>query len=805
MHVVFDILYALRLLRKAPAFTVLSIMVLSGGLAMSLFTFGFLYTLTSKPLPLPEQGTLYRASLFWHDESFGDRRYLPAYEAAQIRAKSTVFAEHGVWQNKTVHLSLGENNLIASAVRTSPNIFRVSRTEPLLGRGLEPDDGKAGASPIVVISYAIWRGQFAGRDDIIGQSVYINDELVEIVGVMPTGYRFPISHDLWLPISERILDPLMTDRERVEFYGRLSPGVTEEQAEQQIFSIVSDAFSERARTWPGVELIRSDVGLFQQFDVPQAMKIFALALNMLVFFILLLAAINVGNLLLARAIRRHRESAVRAALGAPQWRLVSQLMWEGMIITLAGTLFAIAVVDWLLGAVNVYFHSLMNDELAFWYVWELDSTIIAAAAAFAATTIFVACFLPAWKASRQNFNAVLRDGTSGAQGKEVGRMSRFLVTMQISAICMIMILGTVVSLKVNQLTDIQLGYDVKNLYFSIVDLPAYRYEVGEQKSLFFERLQSNLEASPAIAGSSVRFDFSKLSVAVEGKDYSTDADKPNVQVYSAIGSPEFMGPRLVSGRYLDVRDNTKGALTAVVSESMAERHWIGSTPIDQRLEVLLEGTAYDVTIVGVVSNTSDNPFEKTDVSDELYLSGYQFPAQRGTVFFERTSGEVVAEDHFFRIINGIDSQLDILTVEDWELEISSISKMTKAIRNTIVVSGLFSLILAMSGIYGLTAFSVQKRSHEIGIRRALGATDRNILGLFTQQGGKLLLMGLLVGISLSALLLFGVSSVLGLPGIVYAVIYGAVLFSLSTIVIAAIVIPARRAVNLQPSSALRYE
>lgn len=805
MRIALDILYTLRLLRKAPGFTILSVTVLAGGLAMSLFTFGFLYTLTSKPLPLPEQGTLYRASLFWHGESFGDRRYLPAYEAARIRAESTVFAEHGIWQNKTVYLSLGENSLITSAARTSPNIFRVSRTEPLLGRTLEPGDGAKGAAPVVIISYALWQGQFAGRDDILGQSVYVNDERMEIVGVMPKGYRFPISHDLWLPIAERVLDPLMTDRETVEFYGRLKQGVSEEQAEQQVFDIAREAFAGRAETWPGVDLIRSDVGLYQQFDIPQAMKLFALALNMLVFFILLLAAINVGNLLLARAIQRNKESAVRAALGAPQWRLVSQLMWEGVLVTAAGTLIALTVVGWLLSAVHVYFHSLMNDELAFWYVWELDSTIVAAAALFALVTVFVACFLPAWKASRQDFNAVLRDGTSGAQGKQVGRMSRFLVTMQICAICVIMILGTIVSMKVNQLTDIQLGYDVRNLYFSIVDLPERRYETDGQKSLFFDRLQSNLEVRPTIAGSTVRFNFSEVPVGIDGLIYATDADKPKVQVYSLIGSPEFMGPRLVSGRYLDVRDKSGGALTAVVSESMAARHWAGETPVECRVEVLLDGVAYDVTIVGIVSDTSNNPFEKTDVSDELYLSGYQFPAQQATVFFERSAGDVVAEDEFFRVVNGIDSQLDILTVEDWELEISSISKMTKAIRNTIAVSGLFSLMLAMSGIYGLTAFSVQKRSHEVGIRRALGATDGKIIGLFIRQGGKLLLVGLLIGVMLSSLMLLGVSSVLGIAGAVYAVIYTVVTLLLSAIVIAAIVVPARQAVNLQPSSALRYE
>ncbi|NQZ09861.1 MAG: ABC transporter permease [Algicola sp.] len=805
MHVIYDILYAMRLLKKTPRFTALTICVLAGGLAISLFTFAFLYTFTSKPLPLPEQGTLYRASLFWHSDAFGERRHIEAYEAAKIRENVTTFAEHGVWQNKTVSVSLGDNKLVTAAVRTTPNLFKISRTQPLMGRTLELSDSDKGSAPVGMISFAIWQGQFAGDQDVVGKSLYVNGISTEIVGVMPQGYRFPISHDLWLPIAHRLLDPLMTDREKVNFFGRLAPGVSVEQAQTQFYNLAKQAFDERSELMPGVELIRGDIGLFQAFDISASMKILVFVLNLVAFFILFLAAINVGNLLFARAIQRSKESAIRTALGAPHWRLVSQLMWEGVIITISGTVLALIVVGWLLSLINVYFHMLMNNELAFWYQWELDSSVLLAGLGFALFTIFVACFLPAVKAARQDFNMVLRDGTRGAQSRSIGRISRFLVTTQIAAISIIMVLGTVISVKVNQATDLKLGYDYKKLYFSIVELPHHNYPNDDSKALFFDKLQKQLTQNEAFSDVSVRFSFRKQPVAIDGVEYQKEGDKPRLSVYSLVGNSDFMGPTLVAGRHLDERDNVNSARTVLISESMSKRHWQDGSPLGKRLDVNLNGSSEKVTIVGVVSDTSNNPFEKPVLYDEIYLSGYQYPTTRGTVFFRRVVETGTAEDEFFRTMGRIDSQLDILTIEDWELETSATSKMVVTFRDTVIISGLFALILAMTGIYGLTVFSVEKRSQEVGVRRALGATDRNILGLFIKQSSRQLIMGLIVGGGISTLMLVASASVLALPTFVYAAIFVIILASLVSIVAVAVVIPARKAVMMQPSDALRYE
>ncbi|MCF6434842.1 MULTISPECIES: ABC transporter permease [Pseudoalteromonas] len=806
MYVIRDLLYALRLLKKTPKFTALTIIVLCGGLAVSLFTFAFLYTFTSKPLPIEDQGTLYRASLLWHSEKFGESRYLEAYEAARLREHATVFSEHGVWQNKTVSVSLGNNQLIVEAASTTPDIFKVSRTQPLLGRTLEASDSLRGSTPVAVISYAIWQGQFGGDPEVIGKTFYVSGQTTEVVGVMPQGYRFPISHQLWLPMPAQILNPVILDREKVEFFARLKPGVSVEQAQTQFFSITSQAFNARKEKLPkGIELIRADMDLYQRFDIDNAMRLTVLVLNVVAFFILLLAAINIGNLLFARAIQRSKESAIRTAIGAPHWRLVSQLMWEGVLITLAGTALAVVLVAWLLNFIDSYFHTLMGNELPFWYRWELDITVFVAAVVFALFTIFVASFLPAYKAARQDFNMVLRDGTRGAQSISIGRLSRFLLVTQIATITLIMVLGTAISFKVNKATDLELGYDYDKLYFAIAELPLHNYPTDEKRALFFERMQRQLSEDAAFSDAGIRFSYKRQPVALSGVDYKTDADKPKATIYTVIGSTEFMGPKLLAGRRLDTRDRKDGAKTAMVSQSMANRLWGNDSPLGKQLQVTLDDEFATVTVVGVVSDITNNPLEKPALYDELYLAGYQFPKARGTIFFKRAVDAAVAEDRFFRILNGNDSQLNIVAIEDWEMETSATAKMVATFRDTVIMSGLFALILAMTGIYGLTAFSVEKRAQEVGVRRALGATDKDIIMLFIKQSSKLLLAGLLIGGGLSSLMLIAVSSVLALTTFAYASIFVAVLGSLVLVVLVAVIIPSRKAVFMQPSEALRCE
>lgn len=805
MNIIVDILYALRQLKKSPKFTLLIFGVLAGGLAVSLFTFAFLYTFLFKPLPLPDQGGLYRASLHWNSDIHGESRYFPAYEFSKVKDKFTVFENFGTWQTINANISQGENSRIVKGARADWSMFSVSKTEAFKGRTLQASDTEQGQAPVAVISYSLWQVLFAASNDIVGKQILVNGTPTAIVGVMPEGYKFPESHDIWLPMSQSLLSPPINSNEKLEFFARLNKGVSVEQAERQLFVLVSDAFDARSAQMPGVELLRSEVGLFQQFNLPTTFKNISYFLIAISVFILLLACINVGNLLFARSIERNKETAIRSALGASQWRLITQQMWEGLIITIVGGLTAILLVSWALALVDLNMQSMLGSELSFWYRWGLDLPVVLVALAFMVFTIFAACFLPAFKAARQDFNAVLKDGTKGAQGKGAGKLSKVLVTLQIILISSITMFGAILSVKVNQLTDIDVGIDLKNLYYTEMALPHKLYPDENSRIYFYNTFNQRLSQQSEFVGSSVRFKFKRLRVAIDGVDYIKETDKPKIAVYGLIGSPEFMGPRLIQGRLFDLRDDANTQRVTVVSESMANKYWPNDSAIGKRVQIAVKDKMQWYNVIGVVTNISRTPLEKPHQYDELFVSGLQHANADAQVFFKYRSSGANAENVFFDTLKSVDSLLDVTNVEDYAHEVGVVVKMTGTIRDTIIGSGVFALMLAISGIYGLTSFAIAKRTHEIGVRRALGAKDSEIVKLFLKQGGWQVSIGLTIGIGFALLIFLAAGRFIALPQSTYVVTVVSVVLLLSTIILAAIIVPTKKATDLEPSAALRYE
>lgn len=805
MFSLMDVQHALRLLRKTPKFTVAVIVILTGGLAISLFTFQFVYALMYKDLPLPDGQNLYRAGMYWQGEATGSTRYFPAWEFAQIRDQIQGVAETGIWQNKTLHVSLGENTKVVAGVRTEASVLQTAGVQPLKGRLLFNTDSEPGQAPVVVISYSIWQSLFGGVDDIVGKVLYVSGMPHEVVGVMPAEFLFPISHQLWLPIDHRLLNPVISSTENVEAFVRLKPGVSREQAENTMFRLTQQAFSERQEQFPGVELSRAHLRTFVDYDISEMIRNFLLALNLIALFILLLACINTSNLLFARAIQRGKESAIRLAIGASRKRLIMQLMWEGLIFTLVSAVLAVIVTAIALNQFHNSMHSMMQGELAFWYVWQFDIATALATLVFIAFVVFVACYMPARRAASQDINSALRDGTRGAQGRAVGRASRILVTLQIVLITVIALIGSVIAFKVDKIVDMDIGLTPNNTYFTMLDLPSHNYENDVQWAQFYERLRQRVNSQPEIVSSYVQFDYGRLPFEIDGVEYQTDGDRPKGRTFSVIGSMDFTGPRLLEGREISDRDGMENQLTAMISSSMAKRHWPGESALDKRFSVTLGEVKETYTVVGVMSDVSQNPFRAPDQRDEFYLSGYQKLQPAGTVYYRYSSDRVSAENAFFSALNSIDSTIDILTIEEMEGELNGIGQMAAGFRDTMIYAGLFSLLLAISGIYSLTSYAISRRTHEIGLRRALGAMNNQIVSLFVKESSSQLIIGIGIGVVFTGLIFLVVGRLLALPTAVYLFVYVTVIVVLLTAVLAAVIIPTRKAIQREPADALHFE
>jgi len=805
MSALLDIKYALRLLFKAPKFTALTLIVLIGGLSISLFTFSFLNSLIYRSIPFPDSDTALRVEASLD----GDDISVSGYEFIQVRDQLTSFSEIGAYRDKFIRLSIADSGKNIRASYVEPGFFKFSRTQVELGRELQLADMQADSPPVVVISHELWKNNFDAHVNAIGQLLTLNNVSTTIVGIMPPSYVFPHNSKVWLPLTTKQLPPASTAAEtRFNVYARINPNVSLTQAETELNNAMDVVYQQNVELYDK-KAGQLDIKLRPYGSIRNGTEITLILgfFNLVAFFILLLACINVGNLLLARAIERQKETAIRAALGAPTKRLILQLMWEGILISCLGSLLSILLVAGALDYTDLAMHSYLPG-IPDWVRWGMNLPTFLMAIVFTAVTLFLASFLPAWRAAKQDINATLRDGTRGAQGKKVGRMSRFMVTAQVAIISVLMLIGSLAAFISDQLLNLDIGIDYTQVMQATMELDEDRYSQSQQQSVFYQDLLVRLKQQPNVSHALAERYLGKGLLSINGIDYARDEDRPQVMTLSVIGNTEFYGARLLEGRHLDTRDKPEAAKTALVSQSFVKRYWPQKSAIDKRIQLTIDGQIEHLIIVGVVSNSlNGSPFSSKDAEDEIYVSGLQFVRPTQSVVFKYHGDQDKAEEAFYQSLYTKDRNLRPTKLEPALKEFDMMKDMLKYASKLIFMAGGFALLLALTGIYGLTANSVAQRTHEIGIRRAVGATDRQVVSMFLKQGVRQLIIGLGIGLTIYSLMLFifhNISDGL-LPWHLYIWVGLAVILGLTSVIMAAIYAPTRQAISVEPSAALRYE
>jgi predicted permease len=802
-----DIKYAFRLLLKTPKFSALTLFVLVGGLSISLYTFSFLYTMVYKQLPLPEGESIRRLSISTNH----DGRRIPAYEFLEIRNGLESFSEIGVYVSASHRLSVDDAGKTLRTTFVEPDIFEFSRTKPFMGRALNADDMLTSAAPVSVMSYHTWKNDFNADPNIIGEEIRLNDTLTTVIGVMPEGYGFPINTRIWIPIPESLTNLLPQSQNNIQVYARLKPGINEVQAETEINQAINLIYQQTAKAYQKEEgELNASLNTFPHAQTDGDGNLMFTFFNLVAFFILLLACINTGNLLLARAIERQKETAVRAALGAPIGRLTLQIMWEGIIITLLGSTLAILLVAELLDFTETIFHSSFEDGLAFWWHWGMDMPTLLMALGFTLVTIFLASFVPAWRTANQDINVTLRDGTRGALGKKAGKMTKSLVTIQIFIISILMLMGSFSAFISQFLLSIETKEDFSQIISGQMLLPTDKYSNSDQQRLFFETFHTRIKSKANITNSVVLGFLGEKTVYLDDANLIDSGVEDTVDVISLIGTTDFYGPKLLEGRHLDSRDNTNSRKTAMISQSMAKHYWPESSPLEQRIKLNINEKDEWVYIVGIMEDILDEIPEivtSRDAMNRVYLSGRQFTRSYQFIYSQYTGDTDKAEESFYQVLFSIDRNIEPLRVEPAEQNRDMMRKMMQVTSDITFGVGAFALLLALTGIYGLTSNSVNRRSHEIGIRRAVGATDSDVISMFMKQGSSQLLIGLGFALFLFGLIayVFNNFSGAGIPSALYLSLAVGVSIGLSMVVMAAIYIPTKRAVRMEPSTALRYE
>ena len=809
MTFISDLKYATRLLSKKPGFTILTATVMAVGIGLSLYLFSLFNTILFKPLPFENGESLVRIASMQNGVK-GSGEPLNLHDYHELRSGLKGMSEFGAYRIDNLNVSGRDGIRRYTAVSAEPNIFRITRTKPIIGREYTDSENRVGAENVVVIGYDLWQNQFSGSQQVIDQKLRVNGESYRIIGVMPKGYFFPGTADMWIPLRQDATKINRGKGKQVYGIAHINDGVKLDEVNRQLTLIMKRVEQTYPKTNRGISAFADSL---QMSAVADAI-VMVYAMQVIAILILILASINVGNLLLARAIERAKETAIRVALGAPRSRLISQMLWESIIICTLGGIIGLAGLVWGLEITETITAAFSLGKLPFWWKFGIDAFAIKLFISFIILTVFMTGFLPAWKNSGADFNTVLRDGTRGALGKKAGRLNRLLVSTEIFLSMTVMIIVGVIVMGSYLESDVDYGAQTDNILIAKVNLPEANYVTPESKTQFTNTLQSHLESRSDVGKVAM---FSAIpgavtmtpSVAIEGQEYTQDRGYPRANyIIVTTGSLSKLGVELKHGRYFNSSDDSLDNSTAVVTDSFASKHFPNESAIGKRIQVIEEESQNNnwLTIVGVVEHTIQGTASSDSGKMASVFRAYgQAPIYQMTIALEMKTEIPAAIKTLRTTLQSIDPELPAFHIETYKDGLSRITAPSNFMSGVLLLFGITAVIFATSGIYGVMSNTIIQRTQEIGVKRALGATEQRITREFLMAGFKQLLWGGLPGLLIGCSMAFMMSKTIGIENTSVIIIATLIISVISSVVMFATYIPTKRALKLEPSDALHYE
>ena len=814
-----DVRYALRLLRKNAALTLLVVAVLGGGLGVSIFTFSFLYTAMLRPIPVSGGDRIVRISARSGAAAVG----LDVADLARMRETMTTLSDVGAFTSR--ELVVGDDasggRRVIGATAAEWNIFHATRSQAALGRAFRAEDGLRSAEPVIVLSYRTWQTAFGSDSSLVGRTIPIGGRATRVIGVMPPGYGFPVASDAWVPLTDDVLSPTTPGTLSVDVYARLQPGVSMDAAHAQVQALLDRIIAERPaeRTGPNdvsraaliaPEPVAIEVQTFPRAQMGDEGPLMFAVLNILATLILLLACVNVLNLLLARANDRAREMAVRLALGASRARLIVQSLWESAILTLAGGALATGVTAWGLSTVNGWAQAHIPGNLAFWWVWRLDRPALVAVGAFVTATMAVLGGVVSARATSVKINAVLQDSTGRGGSRRQSKIARALVVTQVATVSVIMFFGVMSAIVARRVTRMDLGYDTRNLMSAPVGPREERYDTQPERAAFYQHVRDAVAQAPEVEVASFQAQLAELNSS-DGTD-KLELDRgaagsrgaaPRGFVRATLGPLESLGSRVRGGRAFDGRDTETGARTAIVSEAFAARYWPRTSPIGKEIRLAGLGEAEWRTVVGVAADVPlGNPLSRDRSALAVYVPLAQRDVAAATLVFRHRGNATAAVAVVHRTLSAEDPASLPPHVASYDEILDTTSLMARSVSRLFALCFGFALLLAVSGTYGLMAQAIGGRTREIGVRRALGATDAGIVRLLLGQGGRQLGVGAVIALPVLVVTGIGFSKFFPIATTLAVTTGVLVAATIVSVVLAATYLPTRRALRVPPRQAL---
>ena len=809
MNILSDINFAFRTLLKNPKFTALTVFVMTTGLTLCIYMFSFIHGSLVAPLPY-ENGDRIRAidTIFNGIEYNGTSVRVHDFEDMKKRVQS--YEVFDAYSQGTVNISSSDRAVKYTGHYVKESFFDISEAKPVFGRLISNADGLPGAESVVLISHAIWQTMFAGDVNVLGKKLRINSVPRTIVGVMPDSYQFPSAGRIWMPFTTTGTGDARADGDYVSVYGVLKPDVTDEQANSELRTIMA----ELEESYPKLNSNTSaHVWTLQEASMGGGTPIIVLAMELAVGFILLLACINVGNLLFSRATEKGKETAIRTALGAPRSKLIIQMMWESTLICLiSGTLAILFAGLWLEVSNKDLIESFPFDP-PFWWKIKITQTSMIAAGVITLVTAFVTGILPALKTTSGDFNAALRDGTRGAQSKASGRLSKIIVVSEVVLSCALLLLSTGMVYSVHQQNSIDYGTEVEGYFTARVGLPEAQYENEEKRLQYYQSLMSSLQAEPEVAAVSLtqtlpgryaRYE----NISIEGVDYGKKPQYPSSNsVAVAHNYFDVMSVDLLEGRLFDSRDKLNSPYTAVVTTNFVNKFFKTGDALGKRFK-LVETDNDWYTVIGVVNDV----LHGQPVSFNIDKPSAFISLQQNTRPFVSITVKMVADNNqvsatltekIANIAQSVERDAPAYDIKTLRDSITQGNAGMNFVSELFLVFAAASMVLAFSGIYGVMSNTIVQKTQEIGIRRALGADNSDVYKHFFKQGLKQLVLGLIIGVPMGVALVTMLEQSSLAQGSL--MLYFLVPTFISMVILLAVYYPVHRALKLEPCAALRYE
>jgi putative ABC transport system permease protein len=810
--------YALRVLGKQPLFTAIVILTFALGIGANTAVFSVLNAVLLRPLPFHEPQNLVALGEYDTREKADPGTEIESIsylDYVDFRDQSQVFDRVAVYTNQSVStLTDGTEATHVQGESVSANLFALLGVQPMLGRTFLPNEDEPG-NHVVILSHQLWQRRFGEDRGIIGKTVTLDGKQFQVIGVMPPRFTFPISAispELWIPMSilRQTQDGSqpMTDQRDNDFFqciGRLKPNASIQQAQANIDTITANW----RRQYPDTKLHVGAKVISEMSAMIGSTHSALLMLCAMAGCVLLVACVNVANLLLARSLSRNREISIRAALGAGRWNIIRQLLTESILLGAFGGIAGLVIAIWGIDSLKAFLPRIPRIEEI-----SLDPRVLAFTALVSLGVGIFAGLLPAWRASHPNLAGSLNENSRGStEGAAAGRTRAALVVVEIVLALVLLASAGLLIESFLRLQKVPSGFDPSNVTTALVRLPETSYGKPEQAGEFYKKLLDRVSTFPGVqsAGAAwwIPLSGSEIAFNFNIEEHPVAAGQQPVAQVNVVTPDYFQTVRapIRQGRAFTDRDDRNAPPVAIVSEGFAKQYFPGEDPIGKRIipnGSVDPGKPPVREIVGVVADMHLISL-RLPPKPQIYVPHQQFAIQTMSIFVRSQMGESALMGTLRRAVNEIDKDVPVYRIRTLPDYLSQSIAQPRLNAMLVGLFALIALLLAAAGIFGVMSYSVTQRTQEIGIRLALGAQRYDVLRLVVLQGMRFVGAGIVLGLigvfvctRLLQSLLFGIGATDLRTMFAVTVILTAVAFI-------ACLLPARRATLVDPVRALRAE